>query len=278
MNEHPWLGDVPAFALGALDADERAAFEAHLEGCAQCRAAVREHQRVVDALAGHVPAVAPPTHLKARVLEAAIGERSDVRDRVQTRPPGHPAPSPPPAARPRRSFTWGPWLAAAAAAAFAVWTGLSYQRSEMRADTLAAELANARATIDALEIEGARRDTLLAALTGPAVETVTLASTANEPRVRLFWNRGTDQMIVAAFDLPPAAAGRTYQLWGLAPGADPVSLGTFDTGPAGRVVVLRPLSSETTYAQSAVTEEPAGGSEQPTTTPFLVGRWSSATQ
>lgn len=275
MNEHAWLDDVPAFALGALDADERDAFEAHLEECAQCRAAVREHERVVNALAGQIPAVEPPTHLRARVLEAALEERANVRDREE---PGVAYARPSPAARARRSFAWRPWLAAAAAAAFAAWAGLSYRRSAIRAETLAAQLEDARATIETLELDGARRDSLLAALTGPAVETVTLTSTGNEPRVRLFWNRGTDRIIVTAFDLPPAGTGRTYQLWGLAPGEEPVSLGTFDTGPDGRAVVLRPLSSETMYAQSAVTEEPAGGSEQPTTDPFLVGRWSSATQ
>lgn len=275
MNEHPWLDDAPAFVLGALDADERAAFEAHLEGCAQCRDAVREHERVVGALAGHVPAVPPPPYLRTRVLEAALEDRSNTADRAAQ---GLPEPAQGADARAHRSFAWGPWLATAAAAGFAVWAGLSYRQSAMRADRLATELESARGAVETLELAGARRDSLLAALTGPAVETVTLTSTANEPRVRLFWNRGTDQMIVTAFDLPPAAAGRTYQLWGLAPDAQPVSLGTFDTGPDGRAVVLRRLPSETAYAQSAVTEEPAGGSEQPTTNPFLVGRWSSTAQ
>ncbi|MGH2603436.1 MAG: zf-HC2 domain-containing protein, partial [Dehalococcoidia bacterium] len=82
MNEHDWLDDVPAFVLGALDADERTAFEAHLEGCAQCRAAVREHERVVNALASHVPAVPPPPDLRARVLEAALEGRSNTGDRA----------------------------------------------------------------------------------------------------------------------------------------------------------------------------------------------------
>jgi anti-sigma-K factor RskA len=159
-----------------------------------------------------------------------------------------------------------------------VWAGLQYSRSVARVDALENDLASARTVIGTLQVEGARRDSLLAVVTGPAVETATLTGTGTAPGVRLFWNRDTAQMIVTAFDLPPAPAGRTYQLWGLTTGAAPVSLGTFDTGPDGRAVVLAALSSEAPYEQSAVTEEPLGGSPQPTTTPFLVGTWSSSLQ
>lgn len=38
----PWLVDVEAYALGALDQPERVAFEEHLRGCPTCRAALDE--------------------------------------------------------------------------------------------------------------------------------------------------------------------------------------------------------------------------------------------
>lgn len=38
----PWLVDVEAYVLGALDEPERTAFEEHLRGCATCRAAIDE--------------------------------------------------------------------------------------------------------------------------------------------------------------------------------------------------------------------------------------------
>src|SRR5439155_555451 len=78
---------------------------------------------------------------------------------------------------------------------------------------------------------------------------------------------------VTAFDLPPAPAGRTYQLWAIKKGQAPVSVGTFNTLPGGRAVITLQMPAGFKPDLSAVTEEPAGGSAQPTQQPFLVGAW-----
>ena len=52
-----------------------------------------------------------------------------------------------------------------------------------------------------------------------------------------------------------------------------MSLGTFNTAPGGRVVVTLRMPAGFKPDLSAVTEEPAGGSPQPTQQPFLVGAW-----
>ncbi|GAC1420138.1 MAG: anti-sigma factor [Candidatus Velthaea sp.] len=51
--------DAEAYALGALDAVEEAAFERHLAECAQCRAAVASYAPVMQAMRS-LPASAPP--------------------------------------------------------------------------------------------------------------------------------------------------------------------------------------------------------------------------
>src|SRR5437588_5226272 len=56
-------------AAGALDAGERGPLEEHLSSCAECRAELREMCDAVAALAYTVAPVAPPAHLRARVLE-----------------------------------------------------------------------------------------------------------------------------------------------------------------------------------------------------------------
>jgi hypothetical protein len=55
-----------------------------------------------------------------------------------------------------------------------------------------------------------------------------------------------------------------------------VSLGTFDTGADGTAVVALSIPAGAAFDVSALTEEPAGGSGQPTTTPFLAGPWRAA--
>src|SRR5437588_5188533 len=56
-------------AAGALEAGERGPLEEHLSSCAECRAELREMTDAVAALAYTVAPVAPPAHLRARVLE-----------------------------------------------------------------------------------------------------------------------------------------------------------------------------------------------------------------
>ena len=120
----------------------------------------------------------------------------------------------------------------------------------------------------------AGRDSLLATFLGPDMHAAALSATGQPPSVRLFWNTTTGNVLIAAFDLPPADAGRIYQLWGIPEGANPVSLGTFQTGADSTAVVSRPVPPGFDFELGAVTDEPAGGSPQPTTTPFLVGSWT----
>jgi hypothetical protein len=70
-----------AYALGDLPAEERVALAAHLEGCAECRAELRELEGVAallplaDPARIEQPSVRPPTDLGARI-EAVIAAES----------------------------------------------------------------------------------------------------------------------------------------------------------------------------------------------------------
>jgi anti-sigma-K factor RskA len=114
---------------------------------------------------------------------------------------------------------------------------------------------------------------VLAALLDSSVATTDLAATGKAPSLRLYWNRARNIVVIAAFDLPPAPVGRTYQLWAIEKGRAPVSVGVFNSTPTGRAVVTLQMPAGVKPAVSAVTEEPAGGSPQPTQQPFLVGSW-----
>jgi anti-sigma-K factor RskA len=121
----------------------------------------------------------------------------------------------------------------------------------------------------------ARRDSLIASLVAPDVQAVTVNSNGPSPSARYFLDRRAGRIVIAASSLPPAARGRTYQLWGIETGRAPVSLGTFNTDTSGRVLASLPLPPGLRVAVTAVTDEPAGGSPQPTTTPFLAATWKS---
>jgi anti-sigma-K factor RskA len=72
--------------------------------------------------------------------------------------------------------------------------------------------------------------------------------------------------LFVARDLPQAPGDDIYQLWFLG-GEQPVSAGTFEASE-GRVVLRTGLSLEG-VSGAAITVEPPGGSEQPTTEPVL---------
>ncbi|MGO9900155.1 MAG: anti-sigma factor domain-containing protein [Solirubrobacteraceae bacterium] len=61
-------GDAAAYALGALEPGEAAAFQRHLEGCSACREELLAFEQVVQALPGAVPQYKAPRALRRKVL------------------------------------------------------------------------------------------------------------------------------------------------------------------------------------------------------------------
>lgn len=80
----PWREDLGAYALGHLSDEERAALEAHLEGCPACRAEANS-LFAVSRLLPHAdperfgPAPQPPAELGKRIAATIGGERRSKR-------------------------------------------------------------------------------------------------------------------------------------------------------------------------------------------------------
>jgi len=282
MSDHAWLEHAAIYALGALDETERASFEAHLATCDVCTAEVRELRNVAGLLAMAAPHVGPPPRMRERILADARAVRPSSAAPTDASPattsPATTSPARVHRGASRSAFGRGalvPWLAAAAAVAFAAYFGQQY-RGE-RHQRLAAQqaLAAARAAVDSTATAVARRDSVIASLIAPDVQTVTVSGSGPSPSARYFLDRRAGRIVIAANSLPPAASGRTYQLWGIQTGRPPVSLGTFNTDSSGRALTTLPIPAGLRIAVTAVTDEPSGGSAQPTTTPFLAATWKS---
>jgi hypothetical protein len=80
-NCREWRESLGAYALGQLESDERAGLEAHLEGCAACRAELASLEPVAlmlphaDPARFVGPAPQPPPELGARIAATIEGER-----------------------------------------------------------------------------------------------------------------------------------------------------------------------------------------------------------
>ena len=230
QGEHP-LDDLAVYAADALDPDERAAVEAHLAGCVSCRAELAEH---LDTLARLTEAFAPPAGGLEQLLAGLDAPRH------MARPSARPtAITAAPSARERRRRWMRVAGAAVAAAAVAAVVGVVLSSlGDEDPDTLS-DLADE-------------------ALDQPDAEVATLATAegVNVARVVLT-DEGTGYLF--ADDLPPLAAGQTYQLWQL-DGPAPVSLGLVGDGTRPVSAIAVPAGTTTI----AISAEVAGGVVSPT--------------
>lgn len=221
------------YALDALDPDERRAYEAHLDGCAQCREDLAAFWQTGDALAVAASGPAPSAELRERILAAARQERPVVV----------------PLESPRRRLV--PLLAATAAVAAVVALALG-----LWAASLSSDLDGTRAALE-------RAQSAATVLADPDARTVAL----QEGEGRLVVD-DEGRAVLVADGLGPAPAGKTYELWIVSHGGAPQRAGVFPGEDDGRDVV--PVEGTVGPAQVVlVTVEDAGGVDAPTTDPIL---------
>ena len=250
---------APAYAIGALSPEEARAFEAALAGSPELQRDVAEY-RELGALLAVGAEQAPPAGLKARLLEQVragqplpfrpgpAGQRSSIQTAT------------------RRSLL--PMLSLGFAAAAILAAGLGFQVMSL-GNTLRAR----DSTLAERESRLREREATLDALLQPGVSLTTLTATGQTPPVvQVYWDRIRHTAILHTLRLPPAPAGRTYQLWLLPKAGKPIPSRLFNTEAAGRQLVTDiPVPADQNVAGFALTLEPAGGSPQPTSTPIVAG-------
>ena len=86
MSHEPFDTLAAAWALGALDGEDRAAFERHLaEGCDVCAAELRSSAEALAAVARSVPPMIPPPEVKAALLGRINATAPTRRDAARPR-------------------------------------------------------------------------------------------------------------------------------------------------------------------------------------------------
>ncbi len=227
------------YATNALPADERQQFELHLAECELCSQEVRELQATAARLAAASPAVVPPG-LRSAVL-------ADVA-RTRQLPPLTPARGGTVASVTTHPRWWRSPLAAVAAVLLVACVGLGSMFAAQRA-----------------ALDDARREAV--AIAEIAADPDRRSASANVPNGgRVTVLRADDRAVVVAQDLPAVEDDQTYQLW-LVGDAGVQSAGLLGERDGG---VSRRLVSEVGRASAvAISVEPEGGSEQPTTKPVV---------
>jgi anti-sigma-K factor RskA len=275
---------LEALALDALDASERADVMAHVSGCAECQRNLAALESTASEIALAAPVVPMASEqrdrIKARLLaragaDRAVAERAFADLREATSPPARPSNVVP--LRPRRAMGASAWMAMAAGLVAIVGMGgllrMSRERDAMRLSLQEAQAERGErvAAVDSLRTTLEEKDRMIANLTGAQVAVMNLASQSpTSPTGRMFWDQAHGAWTFVAHQVPMPKSGRTYQLWLVTPTAK-INAGTFMPKPNGEVMMQATYAlAKDSLAAVAVTDEPMGGSPQPTTTPMMV--------
>jgi len=267
-----------AYALGALEGEEREAIERHLaRGCAACTAGVAQARWVVAQLAALAPDAEPPEELRARILAAAAAS-ADARAGAGSATGAEPRGATSIASargtrRPRPSAV--PAWAWAIAAALLLATGYSAwqtRRLDRQLESAARELRQGQARQAAIESEREHYEMAMQILSAQDTKALRLTSKkAAMPPVQAYWSPKMGLLVMSA-GMPQMPSSMTLQLWMVPKKGAPMSVGIFRPDAAGHVMLVAATGAPITeIAALAISEEPAGGSMQPTSAPVWVG-------
>ena len=236
---HSLLGP---YITDALEGDERDSFELHLESCVACRGEVLDLQETMAEMSA-LHEAAPPPELRSSILSAiAATPMLPAEETITAEPPSHDeTPSNVVAGdfnRSRRPVVT--WLAAAAAFLAVALGGVTvWQQSELQS----------------YEAANAQRVELLAA---PDLQ-VSRTSLDDGADLTYLVSQSRGEALITTTGFPAPGADRSWQVWVIQDKV-PRSVGIIDKGGQLQVSVDGIGGGQL----MAITNEPTGGSPQPT--------------
>jgi anti-sigma-K factor RskA len=229
------------YVLGLADEPEQAEIQAHLaRGCDVCGPAVRRARECVAVLGATAPFIEPSPKFRRRLLASAGFEQ--------------------------RRFGWTPIWAAATALALVAAVYFSGRERQF-----ASELGRVRGQMRQQTIELTRLNDALSILNAPdTTETIFGQGQSAPPKGKVFVNPAAGVLLLAS-NLPPAPAGKIYEMWVIPKTGTPRPAGLFQSETSGTAMHLQqgPVDVGSTAAV-AVTLENEGGAQQPTSQPLIV--------
>jgi anti-sigma-K factor RskA len=251
---------IEVYALGALDEQDRATLEAHLAaGCPDCSKALQEARWLVSQLAYLAPPAEPSDMLRARLLQKVRTEANSKPNTASTKA--------------RVPF----WLWAGVAALllltlYSIWNARNLQKEIQVVNERAAAELKQRQQLQQ-QLDAAKHQAHI--LMDPTSKKFPMwPHDTQMPRLEATWHPEMG-IFVTGEKIPMPGSHRVLQLWLIpkAPGGKPMPSRTFWPDAQGKVVVMvdNPPEVMAETKALAITEEPAGGSLQPTSTPMWVG-------
>jgi anti-sigma-K factor RskA len=233
IDNHPFIEDIPAYALGALDPDSAAALEAHLQSCETCQAELAAYRAVSANLLLETPPQQPPATLRQSLQEHL--------------------PSAQKAPHARRTWSFGQLafgMAVILLLGLNIFSILQIQSLQRQQAQLARQFQAEQTALAMMTYS----DTKTIPIDAQGVGGTVLVNKEHNIAVLIIWN------------LPPIPDNQTYQAWLIDSKGNRTSAGWF------RLETGQPFTSQTVSSKQGlsnftgvgITVEPAGGSSQPT--------------
>jgi anti-sigma-K factor RskA len=257
---------IPFYALGTLPVAEQDELRAHLEGgCPVCEAALAETRVLAAHLAMSLEPIAPPARVRERLIERVKADRGG-SDRASAAPLRMNNDGVVPTPLRRSSVAdWTRSLVAAGIAAAIAYVAASIS-FDHRAGRIEQQVVQVESHLNEMELTKKRTEQNILLPRSPAIQLVQMKGTPDAPGAigEINWDKARGVWYFYATGLPAAASGKTYELWFVA-GDKKVRAGVFDVTQSGEGSLVAAIPAELgKITLAAVTDEPAGGSVQPT--------------
>ncbi len=298
---------IGAYALGALDLEDRLALEALLERSPELQEELRQLRQVVALLPYAAPPATPPARVRQRLFARIAAAQTDAAS-------SRAAPSPT-GAMPRRRSGWllpglmavlTALVIALSVATLSLNAGIAQldrtnrelvadleqlqqtlAEAEARQERLAAQLAAGQEQLESLATrlaaseervarltaDLARDDYVISFISAPGVATRQLRSARSGvvAQGEMYMYPGHSSAVVIFSGLPPLAPGQVYQFW-FADEAGQVAGKTFEADPTGiGYIIVEAPREVNAFREVMVTVEPSGGSATPSQNVILEG-------
>lgn len=237
MTHEELQGEYELYAMGVAEEPARGEIRAHLErGCEVCMLEMKRAKQLAAMIGATAAQQAPSSKLRKRILASAGYEQ--------------------------RSYGLAPWLGALAALCLvaAIYFG-GRERSYM------VEMGNLRTQMRQQNIELTRLTEIMSIVNGANTREVNFGAGS---KGKVFVNPSSGVVLMAT-NLPPAPAGKAYEMWVIPKSGKPAPAGMFQSQTDGSATHVQtgPIDIASLGAV-AVTLEDAAGAAQPTSTPLIV--------
>lgn len=229
---------LAAYALDALDIDEKRQVEAHLDSCAFCLQAVTDYQAISDGLRGALPPTQPSARVRANLLAqtASKAHKTGWLEQLRDR-------------RPKLILV---------TAIIAILVLVVFNINLLRSTNQILKFQ------ETLSQENQVSQTVFALMTYPESEVVVIDD--GDIYGTLIYDPDGHLAVLNVWGLEILPEGQDYQVWLIEPDQTRVSGGVFQSSKQTEYVsflIESPISIES-FTGMGVTIEPAGGSSGPT--------------